>query len=534
MDKITKNSKIVYFVYARKSSESSDRQVQSIDDQVKKLKEYASDNGLTIKEVFTEAKSAKAPGNRPTFESMVERIENGEANGILCWQVNRLSRNPIDSAKVQWLLQQGTLKSIRTPDREYLPEDNVILFNVESGMANQFILELRKNTLRGLNSKLQKGWFPGAAPQGYLNDTGNKTIIPDPQRFPLVRRMWDLMLTGSYTPPKVLEIATDEWGYRTKKSKRKGGTKMALSEIYRLFTNIFYTGSFEYDGQIYSGSHTPMITMIEFERVQQLLGKKGKPQPIKHNFAYTGTLRCGYCGCMYTAETHTKKIKSTGEAKTYIYYHCTHKKRDVVCPNRSSIKEEELEDLINKEVDKYTILPEFRDWAIEILNENNDCEIVERTKIYEMQHKSLSETQKQLDVLTQMRYRDLINDEEYIEQKKKLVDVIDGLKLQLRQTEERAVDWLELTEKTFNFATYARINFIKGDLQTKKEILMALGQNPILKDKNLLINANKWLAPIAEGYKSIEEEYLRLEPEKILDKSMNNEVLSEIFVNWGG
>ena len=149
---------------------------------------------------------------------MMERIENGEADGILCWQINRLSRNPIDSGKLSWLLQQGILKSIQTIDRQYLPEDNVLLFNVESGMANQFILDLSKNTKRGLQSKLEKGWLPNVAPLGYCNDTQNHTIAKDPERFNLVRKMWDLMLTGSYTPPKILDIATNEWSFRTRKS----------------------------------------------------------------------------------------------------------------------------------------------------------------------------------------------------------------------------------------------------------------------------------------------------------------------------
>ena len=117
--------KIKYFVYARKSSESEDRQVQSIDDQTNRLKKLAADLNLDIKKTYTEAKSAKKPNNRPLFDEMMQRIEDGEANGILCWQINRLSRNPIDSGKLSWLLQQGTLKSIQTIDRQYLPDDNV-------------------------------------------------------------------------------------------------------------------------------------------------------------------------------------------------------------------------------------------------------------------------------------------------------------------------------------------------------------------------------------------------------------------------
>jgi hypothetical protein len=54
-----------------------------------------------------------------------------------------------------------------------------------------------------------------------LNDRLEKTVIIDPERFDLVKRMWKLMLTGNYTPPKVAEIANEEWGFRTRRSKKR-------------------------------------------------------------------------------------------------------------------------------------------------------------------------------------------------------------------------------------------------------------------------------------------------------------------------
>ena len=237
-----KNTKIKYFLYARKSSESEDRQVQSIDDQVNRLKQLATDLNLNIKKIYTEAKSAKKPNNRPVFDEVIQRIENGEAEGILCWHLNRLTRNPIDSGKLSWMLQQSIIKSIQTIERQYLPDDNVLLFNVETGQANQYILDLSRDTKRGMLKKLNAGWQTGVAPLGYLNDKENKTIVKDPERFNLVRKMWDLMLIGNYTPPKILDIANNEWGFRTRKFKRIGGCPLSRSGIYKIFTSLFYVG----------------------------------------------------------------------------------------------------------------------------------------------------------------------------------------------------------------------------------------------------------------------------------------------------
>lgn len=506
-------TKIKYFLYARKSSESEERQVQSIDDQINRLKQLASDLNLDIKKIYTEAKSAKKPNSRPIFDEMMQKIEDGEADGILCWQINRLSRNPIDSGKLSWLLQQSILKSIQTIDRQYLPDDNVLLFSVESGMANQYILDLRKNVKRGTDSKLQKGWMPNLAPLGYLNDKVEKTIVKDTERFDLIRKMWDLMLTGSYTPPKILEIATNEWGLRTRIWKKEGygGNPISKSAIYKIFNNPFYAGIIRYDGAQFEGKQEPMITLEEFDRVQMILGQRGKPRPQHHKFAFTGVIRCGECGCIYTAETKKKLLKTTGKIKEFTYYHCTRKTRKVICTQRKAIRSDDLGLAIEKEIEKYTILPEFLHWALEGLNKKNDTEIEDRTKIYETQHKLLIRTQKELDELTKMRYRLLIDDEAFVKERDSLQEEIGRLKAGLRETESRAEKWLELTERTFNFATYARRAFIAGGLELKKEILLALGKTPIIKDRKLVIEPNEWFVPIKNSYPALQKEYHGLE-----------------------
>ncbi|KKP37648.1 MAG: resolvase domain-containing protein [Candidatus Peregrinibacteria bacterium GW2011_GWF2_33_10] len=523
-----------YFLYARKSSESEDRQVQSIDDQIDRLKELAKNLNLNIIEIFKESKSAKMPENRPVFDEMLKRIEGGEAEGLMCWQINRLSRNPIDSARIQWLLQRGILKSIQTIDREYRPEDNVLIFNVESGIANQFILDLSKNVKRGMQSKRDKGWFTALPPQGYMPDLVEKTIVKDPERFDLIRKMWDLMLTGAYTPPKILAIANNEWGFKTRKTRRLGNKSLSTSGIYKLFTNIFYTGNFEWKGTVYSGKHESMITLEEYDRVQEILGRKGKPRPKTHDFPFTGVIQCGECGCMITAETKIKYIKKTNQTKSYTYYHCTKRRKDYKCSQNKSISSDELEKQIDQELESLTILPEFYDWSMEILNSNNDKEVDTKGKIYENQLNTLNTLQTQLDNLTRMRYRDFIGDEEFVSERAKLKEEITKLKGSIQNTEQRGERWFELTEKTFKFVTYARSHFNEGDINKKREIFVSLGQNFILKDARLSINLEDCLVPIKKSYKSLEEEYLGLEPEKRGMTKEQSPEINSIYSRWLG
>ena len=527
------NPKIEYFLYARKSSESEDRQIQSIDDQVKRLKQLANEQKLTIKKVSTEAKSAKEPNSRPVFADMMQRIEKGEASGILCWQINRLSRNPVDSGRIQWALQKNILLSIQTIERAYVPEDNTLLFSVESGMAAQFIIDLRKNTLRGMYSKSEKGWAPVLAPIGYLNEKENHTIIKDPQKFSLVKKLWDLMITGSYTVSQVLEIANKDWGLRTNKSKRRGGGELTQTGMYRMFCNIFYTGLFEWGGKRYEGKHEPMITMEQYERVQELLGRKSNPRPQKHYFPFTGFIRCGDCGCLITAETRTKLVKGEGIMRTYTHYHCTHKKAKTQCKQREFTRAEDLEKQIEVKIAEISIIPEFKDWALEILRGSNDKEIEARTKIYETLHQTVVETQNQLDNLTRMRYKEQIDEDMFAQERDSLTNTILELRQRLKETESRADRWLELTERTFTFATYAHKAFLYGPLETKKEIAVALGSYPLLKDKNLSISTNKWFNRVQKEYPVMIAEYQRFGLGELPMNTKQKDALASICMRWG-
>lgn len=231
-----------YFAYCRKSSEAEDRQILSIDSQITELKRHAVRKGVRIAAVLTEAKSAKAPG-RPVFNSMMERLYRGEADGILCWKLDRLARNPVDGGAIIWAMKQHGVRII-TPFQTYgQSEDNVVWMYLEFGMAQKYVDDLSKNVKRGLRAKAESGWIPGSTPVGYksrLNGDGRKTVVRDPNRFDLVRKCWDLMLTGNNTPAEIREIANTAWGFKTQR-----GNPMARSTIYGMFANPFYHGVYE-------------------------------------------------------------------------------------------------------------------------------------------------------------------------------------------------------------------------------------------------------------------------------------------------
>lgn len=474
-----------YFIYARKSSESEDRQVLSVDSQIRQLQEIAQKRKLKVVNIFHEEKSAKEPG-RPIFTEMVSRIKAGEARGIICWKLNRLARNPVDGGTVQWLLQNKELEHIVSAERDYFPEDNVLMMNVEFGMANQFILDLRRDTMRGMMDKVRQGWFPFVAPIGYLNDPytpqGQRKIFTDPVRFGQIRKLWDLLLSNTYTVFQISKKA-EEMVIQAKFSK---GT-IAPSSIYRIFTNKYYAGEFDFQGKTYKGSHEPMITIDEYDHAQRILGKKGKPRPRVYRFPFTGMITCGECGGMVTAENKIKRGKN-GQEWRYTYYHCSHRTK-TPCKQRV-VDAEELERQANELILKYRISDTFKDWAIEELRLKNDGERIDQNQINKANLEGYEENRKMIDNLLDLKLKEMIDDETFKVKKELLFSEQKTIKKRIDALDDRTKDWFENAVKAYNFSKYAEYWFANGNFEDKKIILQTIGSKLLLKDKILTLEAN--------------------------------------------
>lgn len=275
-----------------------------------------------------------------------------------------------------------------------------------------------------------------------------------------------------------------------------------------------------------------MVTSEEFNRVQELLGRNVKQKIKRHSFTYTGFIKCAECGCLYTAEVKTKLIRKTNKIKSYIYYHCTRKKKDIICTQKNSIREDRLEAQIDEKLREYTIISEFRDWALEILREEHKKEVTDREKIQANRQKTYKDIQENIDKLIDMKLNDQITDEEYQIKRNNLIEDKAKINEELDQIGSRADRWLELTEKAFNFVTNLREVFLKSDIRLKKDILMALGNKITIKDGNLSIEPNEWLIPIKEKYPTLEERFLGLEPAESLYNTRENEGLVSVCSQW--
>jgi hypothetical protein len=204
----------------------------------------------------------------------------------------------------------------------------------------------------------------------------------------------------------------------------------------------------------------------------------------------------------------------------YTYYHCT-KTKNPEC-SQKCLSGKELDRQIDDYLARIQISERFRDWAIKYLHELHENESTSRNDIIHAQQLAYRECLGQIDNLVKLKTStrnadgSLLSDEEYGKQRLALLKEKAGLEELLRDAGHRVLQWLKLSEETFDFACTARERFAKGDPMTKKEILLAIGSNLTLRDKKLCIEAKKPFFLLEESLNSDELQNGPIEPENVL------------------
>jgi site-specific DNA recombinase len=146
-----------YFLYARKSTDETDKQIRSIDDQIAELRSLAVRENISIIEEFIESRTAKIPG-RPIFNQILDRIERGEADGILAWHPDRLARNSLDGGRVIILIDRGLLRHLKFSTFWFEPTpQGKFMLSIAFGMSKYQVDKLSEDVRRGLLGVVREG-----------------------------------------------------------------------------------------------------------------------------------------------------------------------------------------------------------------------------------------------------------------------------------------------------------------------------------------------------------------------------------------
>lgn len=337
---IQEPQKIKYCLYARKSTESEERQTLSIESQVKEMLQLAEREELEIVDIKRESHSAKETGQRPIFNEIIEEIGQEKFNGILTWAPDRISRNAGDLGRIVDLMDAKLLLEIRTYGQRFTNNPNEKFLLMILGSQAKLENDNRGiNVKRGLRTRAEMGLRPGVAPTGYTNEKHMDRkchIIIDPERAPVIKKMFEKMAYERWSGRKLYHWLRFELNFYT-----RGNKPLSLSNIYIILTNTFYYGVFEYpkeSGNWYIGKHEPLISKDLFDKVQEQLTRDHIQRESKE-FAFTRLIKCGHCESGITADEKYKKQKN-GNVHRYVYYGCT-RSRDLHCKG-GYIREEEL------------------------------------------------------------------------------------------------------------------------------------------------------------------------------------------------
>lgn len=333
--------RVKYCLYARKSSESDEKQALSIDSQVKEMLQIADRENLDIVDIRRESHSAKDSGQRPVFNELIKDLRSGRYTGILTWAPDRLSRNAGDLGSLVDLMDQKLLHEIRTYGQHFSNSPNEkFLLMILCSQAKLENDNKSVNVKRGLRMRCEMGLWPAPAPTGYLNEKRidrKGYVMVDPQRGPVMRQMFEKVAHEKWSGRKIYHWLKFDMNFRSATSNKP----LTLSNIYRLLQTPFFYGVFEYpaeSGNWYTGKHQPLITRELFELAREQLKRSEIKNPNKE-FAFARLVTCGLCGSGVVADEKFKKLKD-GSTSRYVYYGCNRSK-DRQCKG-GYIREEEL------------------------------------------------------------------------------------------------------------------------------------------------------------------------------------------------
>jgi len=475
-DNKAKNQTKKFFIYARKSTDSEDRQVRSIADQIAELKELAKKENLEIVDIIVEKQTAKKPG-RPMFADMLKRMEAGEATGILAWHPDRLARNSVDGGQIIYLVDIGVIKELKFPTFWFDPTpQGKFMLSIAFGQSKYYVDNLSENIKRGHRQKLKQGLWPQMAPLGYLNDKKTKMIYLDKEKAPLIKKAFEAYATGKYTLRELRKIING-LGLRGRRGKM-----LSVSNYQYLLQNPFYYGLIRYNGEFYEGKHEPIITKKLFDQVQEVMKRKSKPQKADKMkfFLYRGIFKCGECGYSITAD---KKIKPSG--KEYIYYYCTKKNPHHKCTQNIFTREEKISSQIKKEIQKVSLPDDCADWMLKEIEKERKAKAQSSSFFAQKIKQEISKIDEKLEKLMNAYLESVLNIKEYQEAKNKLINQKQVLKDKLNAFEQKSDNRFELAARFVKASKQAKIIASKENPEGIRDFLKKIGSNFQLQNQNI-------------------------------------------------
>lgn len=479
-------------VLARVSSREQ-AEGESIEAQTRKLLEYAQLKVFEISKVYKIIESS-TKDTRKQFDSIITSIRKHRGKvAILIETVDRIQRDFSTSVVLDELRKKGQIEIHFI--REHLVINqmsnsaDILRWDMAVMFAKSYVLQLSDNVKRSFDHMIKQGRWIGQAPIGYLNtidEFGNKTIVPDPERFEFIQEIFRLYSTGNYSM-RTLARQIEKEGL-TNKTGNSIHIKCATVEF--ILKNPFYAGNMRIKGQIYPHKYKPIISYDLFMKCQRVRESYKKIKNTKGGrmFVLKGFAKCAKCGGTITVEI--KKGK-------HIYYHCNNYR------NRCEIiyaKEDILLEPILSILSNLRIPPELSKQIKSDMKSLSESKTeYHKTALADLRQ-SYDHIQAQKDRLLDLLLDDHITKSVYSKKVLDLTSKQEAISESIREHEEADFNFFKTASTLIDVCNSLNDAFVKGDIHEKREIIKLVFKLP------LTVNAKNMVNPEMRGvFKTIYE-----------------------------
>ena len=522
-------------IYIRVSTEEQAKHGFSVETQTNTCLDFAQNQGYSVKRIFIEEGLSAKDLNRPEAQKLLKYCDDSKnkINAIIIWRLDRLSRFNVDyHGTIRPILINHNIKLLSatefnadTIEGEYMR--NIMMCNAEYELSL-----IRFRTKENMRTIAKGGRRPAKAPIGYLNiedENKNKKIVPDKATAPFIKLAFELYSSGMYSFKSLAEQLYLE-GFKHPKTSEKFPPR----KIDWLLHNPFYIGRFEWSGEWYEGTHTPIISKELFYRVQSRFSEFDRTKKHNVKFAYTGLIKCAECGCYLTAEFKRGKNKKGH----YIYYHCANSKgahKSLKCH-----REEKFDNTFANIIDSIHLEKEHTErlkvLAADYLKEFTDYE-----------EKVVNDIKQRIDVITKRIKNSYIDklenglpagmsEDEFNSLHKEWQEEKDRLIIRLNETNISSKFVYKKIEKILQFSEHLPEIFLNGTAEEKKLIITHMTKSVKFDGENLIVNLKDTFKALQNVKKCVEKSpenaHLRT-PETLINikKEPHTEAL---FVNGAG
>lgn len=332
MSRYSENKRVA--MYARFSSDN--QRTESIDAQIRAMKEYCTKNHMLIVETYIDEAKSATSDRRPAFQQMIQDSDKHIFDILLVHKLDRFARNRYDSAVYKRALKKNGVQVYSVLENLDDSPESIMMEAVLEGMSEYYSQNLAREVMKGMKeTALQCKHTGGKPPLGYDVDEDTKLLLVNPVEAQTVQIIFDMYSRG-YGYTDIIHRLTYE-GRKTKK-----GENFGKNSLYGILTNPKYQGIYVFnrcahktvDGTrnthqykdkeeviMIEGGCPRLVDPLVFQKVQERILENrhhGGSGNAKHMYLLSGRVFCSECG---RSMVGNKRLCGQGK-NLYITYRC--------------------------------------------------------------------------------------------------------------------------------------------------------------------------------------------------------------------